>query len=364
MIEKPLIFRTKNKIPRGALRIDIFSKALQELFSVLNPRVKKDDPAFANKLSSFVKKTKAKGIWIYYHWKHLAIYAPEEDVYFRLRTARNRNLITPKEQRNYRACVVGIAGLSVGSSALSALVMCGGPKTIKLADPDTIDITNLNRIRAKLFDVGKHKVDIAAREVWELDPFVNLRMYPEGLTEDTIQEFMAGKPKLNIFIDEMDNVALKIKARLLCRDLRIPVLMATDNGDGIILDVERFDLEPRRPIFHGRVAEEYSGSSLSAREAIRTAITIIDPAYFTERQQDSILHIGTTLSGVAQIGTAATIAGAAVAYVVRRIANKDDLPSGRYTIRFEEIFDKNYHTPKHKKRRAALTKKFKRIFDL
>ena len=31
--------------------------------------------------------------------------------------------------------------------------------------------------------------------------------------------------------------------------------MATDNGDNIILDVERFDLEPERPILHGLIGD-------------------------------------------------------------------------------------------------------------
>ena len=365
MIENPLIFKTKQGIPKGTSCIDIFPDAVKELFFIENPHTRKNDPATKEKLKAFVGNTKLKRIWIYYPWLRLVMGMPEEDIYFQLRTARNRNLITPEEQKNYRKCVVGIAGLSVGSSVLSVLVMCGGPKTIKIADPDTVDITNLNRIRAKLYDVGKNKADIAAREVWELDPFTNIHAYREGLQKNNINAFMAGKPRLDIFIDEMDNINLKIKSRLICRDLGIPVLMATDNGDGVIVDVERFDLERKRPIFHGQVTpEEYNQPDISGPKSIIMAIKIIDPAFFTERQQDSILHIGKTLSGVAQIGTAATIAGSALAFAVRQIANKKKLPSGRYTIRCEDVFIDGYNSLQQKKQRTILTKKFTEAFEL
>ena len=118
----------------------------------------------------------------------------------------------------------------------------------------------------------------------------------------------------------------------------MPVVMATDNGDGVIVDVERFDIEPERPIFHGRVDPAIADTAKTRAEFIAAASAIIDPAYFTERQTLSLSNIGKTLSGVAQIGSAVAIAGAAISYVVRQIAIGADMPSGRYVISCEQAF--------------------------
>lgn len=362
-IKRPQIFTSRSDLPKGTRRIDILEGALQELFFVEYPHFKKGDPSAMLQLKRFLEQTDIKGIWIYYPWHQLAIYAPPEDVYFRLRTARNRDLITTGEQLAYRASVVGIAGLSVGSAVVSALVISGGPKKMKIADPDIAEVTNLNRIHAKLFDIGSNKCDIAAREAWEIDPFVDLQVWRQGLHRNNIRRFISGKPRLNIFIDEMDNIELKIMCRMVCRDMHIPVVMATDNGDGVIVDVERYDLEPKRPIFYGQIPEKEVGN-MNDDQSLRMAIKIIDPAYFTERHQESILNIGKSLSGVAQLGTSAAMAGAAVAYVVRRIVNKEQLPSGRYIMGCEHIFIPGYNDARQKKHRMERTKEFAQSFGI
>jgi molybdopterin/thiamine biosynthesis adenylyltransferase len=277
---------------------------------------------------------------------------------------RNRNLITPDEQKNYRAASVGIAGLSVGSAALATLVATGGPKHIRLADPDIVEITNLNRIRATLLDVGENKVVVAAHAAWEVDPFLAITCFEEGIQQETLQAFVAAKPKLRVFVDEMDNIEMKFLCREMCKKLNVPVVMATDNGDGAILDVERFDEEPDRPIFHGRVhiAPE-ERKNMSRAEFVKMANTIIDPVLFTTRQQQSIMEIGRSLSGVPQLGSAATLAGVAVAYAVRAITTGQKIPSGRYTIGCENAFIPGYDSKKEKKQRALHTKKFIAAFS-
>ncbi len=363
--EKPRFFRSKKELPRGAVQVDITGVSWEELFVIRNPRFGKTLFKHTAEWKQFLRGIQTRTIWVYWPAEHTVARMPDEELYFELRTARNKNLIMKDEQLAYRNAAVGIAGLSVGSSILSALVLTGGPKKIKIADFDTLASSNLNRMYANAYDVGSRKIDLAARRVWGIDPFAKLELWDKGLSEDNIERFMSGSPRLDIFIDEMDNIALKIKSRLICRKLGIPVLMATDNGDGVIVDVERFDLERKRLIFHGQIpAKEYHDSKMEGLKIMQMIIKIIDPAYFTERQQDSILNIGKTLAGVAQIGTAATMAGSAVAYVVRQIANKNNLLSGRYTIRCEEIFTKDYNSPKQKKRRAILTQKFTKTFGL
>ena len=337
-VERPRIFSSEVEIPADAEKRDVFESALREMFFAEHPALQKDSKDAREQCARFIGVHQLSSVWVYYPWRNLALRIPDEAVYHQLHTTRNRGVITETEQSAYRSATVGIAGLSVGSAVLASLVATGGPKKMKIADPDTLEITNLNRIRAGLTDIGMNKTDIAAKNSWEVDPFLDLDLWQEGITGDTLQRFM-GEPRLDVFIDEMDSIGMKIQARKVCREFRIPVVMATDNGDGVLVDVERFDLEPGRPIFHGRVEiNDDELAHIDRAQFVALANKIIDPAMFTPRQWESIQQIGTSLSGVPQLGTAAAIAGAATAYVVRHILIKAPMPSGRYVMSCEQVF--------------------------
>src|SRR3989344_1332421 len=319
-MQKLRIYRVKSALQRGTKHIDALGSALGELFFIEHPRLYKSDPRAKALLAAYRKKSRIKSVWAYYPWRRTAVRIPEERAYFRLRTARNRDLITTQEQSAYRRAVVGVAGLSVGSAAVASIVATGGPRRLKIADPDIIEITNLNRIHATLLDIESNKALVSAQAVWEVDPFAEIDIWPQGIHQTDVETFISGAPKLTVFVDEMDDIGMKFACRAACRAARVPVLMATDNGDSIIIDVERFDLEPKRAIFHGRVPlPQGDMGQLSRSQFVALANQIIDPAYFTKRQQQSILGIGKHLAGIAQIATAAAIAGAAIAFAVRRI---------------------------------------------
>jgi molybdopterin/thiamine biosynthesis adenylyltransferase len=355
--EQPSFFQSVSDVPVNSKQVDVYAGSLRELFFIDNPTLRKNEKQSEEKAQEYVDSQAGGGIWIYYPWLNLAIKTVSEEMYFRLRTARNKNLITNEEQSLYRAISVGIAGLSVGSSVLSTIVATGGSKNIKIADPDIIEISNLNRMRASLPHVGENKTHVAARLAWEVDPFAHIDTFPEGLTHSALHDFMKG---LDVFIDEMDAIDLKIKTRLVCKELRIPVVMATDNGDSVIVDVERFDQEPSREIFHGRVHIDPAYlTSMTREQFIKLSSAIIDPSLFTTRQRESILEIGKTLSGVAQLASAANIAGAAVAFVVRRIAAQQPMPSGRYCMSCEQAFIPNYDDDDQIKLREQSAKEFK-----
>lgn len=328
---KPEIHKSFETLPPGTMTHDAIEAILAELYFIDNPDVDK------RKSLPPSQKNAIETVWAYYPSKHLAILLPSEQEFQKIRTARNRNLITEEEQRAYRDATIGIAGLSVGSMVFAALVQTGGPRYIKIADPDTIELSNLNRIRANIVDIGVNKVKVAAREAWLMDPFLELELWENGIQPKTLEKFVS-EPKLAVFIDEMDDIAMKIAARYACKKRGIPVVMATDNGDSVILDVERFDLEPDRPIFHGRAAIPEQVEKLDRTGFVKLANEIIDPKMFVPRQWSSIQEIGKSLSGIPQLGSAAMIAGAATAYAVRQIATKAPLVSGRYTMGCEAMF--------------------------
>ena len=359
-ISKPVIFKSREEAPADAIVVDAFSSALEELFFVQNPNLKKVMPEAQDPLQIFLKNNTEQGVWIYYPWRNTVVHSLPEDIYFRLRTARNRNIIRDEEQKKYRQTTVGVAGLSVGSAAIYALAVSGGPKHLKIADFDVLEVTNLNRIRGTLLDIGKNKTEVSARLIWELDPFAELHLWDMGVTRGTLEDFIIGEPRLDIFIDEMDSLDLKVLSRFVCKRHKVPALMATDNGDGIILDVERFDQEPDRPIFHGLVGDMKAEDlkDLDFKKWLELATKIVGPTYLTERMQESLVDMGKRISAVPQLGTTAAVAGSAIAYAVRRIANKQDFPSGRYTFGFEEKLIPHYMEPDQVNIRQEKTRQF------
>jgi len=360
----PTIYKSKPKLNSKTRVVEAYKSALEELFFLSNPKFKKNSPQSKALLKKFIQTSKTKDVWIYYKDQNTVVHTINELAYFKLRTARNKNIITEKEQLNFRNLSVGIAGLSVGSCILAGIVTSGGSKNIKIADFDTLEITNLNRIKAKLTDIGSDKTTIAAKEVWNLDPFAKLTLYSEGLTQKNLKEFILKTPKLNVFIDEMDSIPMKVQARLICKANKIPVVMATDNGDTVILDIERFDQEPKRKIFHGTIKDTdlKNLDSLTYKEWLKIATQIVSPKHLTPEMQNSLLLIGKELAGVPQLGAIASVAGAAVCFVLRRIANKQAMPSGRYTISLEEKLVPNYNNATQKSLRNKQTESFIKKF--
>jgi hypothetical protein len=362
-IEKPTQYTSAQDLPQGVKVIDTYESAIQELFTVEHPSVRREDPTRGEQIVEFVKNTTIPARYVYYPWRNIAVRTVDEATYLRLRTARNKTIINEEEQQAYRNCTVGVVGMSVGSSAIRAMVSSGGPKILKIADFDTLEVTNLNRISAGLPDIGGHKADLVAKFVWELDPDAELEIWREGVTPADIEKFIT-EPKLAVFVDEMDNLVLKFAAREICKRHGIPVLMATDNGDSVILDIERFDLEPEREIFHGLVPDitPETMSHLPFQEWVKVATKIVGPDFLTDRMQEAIMSIGRTIPAVPQLGPTAAMAGAGIAFAVRRIASKQPLPSGRYTYGLDEKLIPGYSEPAAIAKRQETAEQMKAAF--
>ncbi len=107
-----------------------------------------------------------------------------------VRTDRNRNKITSDEQALLATKKVGVIGLSVGQSVSLALTQERSFGELRLADYDTLDLSNLNRIRSGVHQLGLKKVVNVAREIAEIDPFLKVTCFPEGITTDNIERFL------------------------------------------------------------------------------------------------------------------------------------------------------------------------------
>jgi hypothetical protein len=108
--------------------------------------------------------------------------------------------------------------------------------------------------------------------------------------------------------------------------------MAT--SDRGLIDVERFDLEPERPLFHGLLgAVDVAGlSSLSSEQKVPHVMRLVDVAGLTARAAASLLEVGQSLATWPQLAGDVTLGAGGVAEAVRRIGLAEPLSSGRVRL--------------------------------
>lgn len=318
--------------------VDLYSEQLKELFRTLNPQgTQAERDVFINERPS----GDVAGSWVYYPWSGILLHTLGSEELFSLRTNRNQLLITKEEQEQLRRTVVGVAGMSVGAGMALSLVQSGAAAAIKLADFDELDTTNLNRLRETLTSVGEQKAALAARHIYELDPYADVRVFGQGLNDDNLHDFF-NEPKLDFVIDEIDDFKMKVKLRLKAKELGIPVLMFSSLGDNILVDIERFDITPDLPIFHGLLGdladEIISNPDITSEDEKRYAVLIVGKEFVPTRALATLEEMGRTLVGRPQLYSTIAIDGGLAAYLVRKIVIDNQPDSGRYFIKFGGLF--------------------------
>lgn len=319
--------------------LDLFPSQMKELIKIKSPRIRLTSAEIDEKYNQWVadKDPDLLGSWIYYPWSNRLLHILNETDFVTLRTSRNHYKITPQEQAALSKRKIGIIGLSVGHAVAVSVAterICG---TLKLADFDTIELSNLNRIKTGLHNLGIKKCIVTAREIAEIDPYLEIQCYAEGITDGNIAAFLTEHGKLDILVDECDDLEVKISARQMAQSLQIPVVMET--SDRGMLDVERFDLETDRPILHGMLAgiPPEKLKNIAPADRFPLVMRIIDAMKTSTRGRASLLEIGQTISTWPQLASAVTLGGGVVTDVCRRILLNQFTDSGRYYVDLENI---------------------------
>ncbi len=283
------------------------------------------------------------GVWVFYPWKNTAVRILEVDKYSTLRLSRNHNLITSDEENILKKAKIGIAGLNVGNPGAVCLVLEGIGESIKLADFDSLSVSNLNRFRAGLPDIGINKAILSARQMLEINPFLNLEIYEDGITPANMDTFL-NSPKIDILVEETDNLKLKIQIRRLAKKLQIPVLMVTGNGEDIIVDVERYDLNKNLKILSGYLPDDIINKIEAIQkgqgtyeERIMLARDFMGKEYLDSRLVKSFKEVGRTLAGIPQLAESSFLRGAAMCYFTKHILLNHKILSGRYKVSIKGV---------------------------
>jgi molybdopterin/thiamine biosynthesis adenylyltransferase len=267
--------------------------------------------------------------WVYYPWRAAVLKLLGPRSYRRLRLDRNRHLATSDEQDRLGRLRIGVVGLSSGHLIAHSLAVAGFCGELRLTDFDTLGVSNLNRIPATVFEIGLNKATAAMRRIAELDPYLPVRHSTAGLSAESLAPFLDG---LDVRVEQCDSLEMKLHLRHGARARGIPVLMAT--SDRGLIDVERFDLDPERPVFHGLLGDidpdQLAG--LSIADKLPYLMQVFDPARVSPRMGASLLEVGRTLSAWPQLVGDVTVGAATVLEAIRRIGLGDPLASGRTQV--------------------------------
>lgn len=278
------------------------------------------------------------GVWVYYPWHGKLVHILDREEFVELRTNRNLYKITGEERELLSTKKIGIIGLSVGQSVALTLSMERGYGELRIADMDELEITNLNRLRGGVYNFGIKKTVLVAREIAEIDPYLKVTCFHEGVTEENIESFLISDGKIDVLIDECDGLDIKILCRVKAKEFGIPVLM--EASDRATVDVERFDLEPERSILHGFI-DHLDISKVkylkTSEEKVPYILPIAGVETLSSRMKASMIEVGETISTWPQLASAVSLGGGITADVCRRILLDQFHQSGRYFVDIEEL---------------------------
>lgn len=277
------------------------------------------------------------GNWVYYPWLRRAVHVLPRDEFRELRTSRNRNKITADEQRQLQALDLAIVGLSVGRATALTLALEGLGDHFRLADFDELSLSNMNRLRSSVHEIGLNKSVMTARALFEIDPYLRVSLWPDGLDTDNLDAFLSEGRTVDLLFEECDDLEMKVRVREAARRLRIPVLMET--SDRGMLDIERFDLEPEREFFHG-LAGKLDADALRGLDTyakVPTVAAILGLSTLSRRMAASLIDVDATIKTWPQLASAVALGGALNTDAARRLVLGELRESGRYYADLDEL---------------------------
>lgn len=152
-------------------------------------------------------------------------------------TAFSRNIgwVTETEQALLRAKRIAIAGLGgVGGSHLLTLARLGVGR-FNISDMDTFEQANFNRqAGASMRHVDRAKVDVLKELALDINPELDIRTFPEGVSSQNIDDFL---DDVDLYIDGLDFFAVKARRAVFaaCAEKGIPATTAAPLGMGVAL---------------------------------------------------------------------------------------------------------------------------------
>ncbi|WEN41399.1 tRNA threonylcarbamoyladenosine dehydratase [Thauera sp. GDN1] len=193
------------------------------------------------------------------------------------------------------ACVIGIGG--VGSWAVEALARSGVGR-LTLIDLDHVAESNINR-QAHALDgtLGMAKVGAMAARIAGINPACRVEVVEDFVTADNAAELIQC---FDAVVDAIDNVRAKVAIAAVCRQRRIPLVMAGGAGGKLdparicIDDLSRTLQDPLLSKVRARLRKEHGFTRDPKKKFGIEAVFSTEPLRFPAVQAcDADAHAGT-----------------------------------------------------------------------
>jgi len=149
--------------------------------------------------------------------------------------SRNLGWLTPQEQQRLRGARVAVAGMGgVGGVHVQGLARLG-VGALNLTDFDSFELANFNRqAGAAMSTVGQSKVEVMRSFALDVNPETRVRVFPNGLDEHNLADYLDG---VDLLIDAIDFFANGLRPALYraARERGIPVVCSAPLGAGASL---------------------------------------------------------------------------------------------------------------------------------
>lgn len=320
--------------------VNTIQQQLKDLIKLEHPALQLSEAQYSEKIAEKLngQSEDSFGVWVYYPWRNTLVHLLDEDDFVKVRTIRNAYKITLEEQEILRRKKIGIVGLSVGQSVAMTIALERVAGEIRLADFDTLELSNMNRLRTGAQHIGLMKAEIVKREIAEIDPFIKVKLYLDGVTRDNIMDFLTSDGGLDLVVEECDSPDIKLLIRKKCQPLGIPVVMElSDRG---ILDIERYDVDRNYPILHDRISKELlEADELNEQQKRELLFQFMDITKISERGKRSLAEVGKTITTWPQLGSDVALGGAVVTMTSRMILLKEPIKSDRIYVDVPSIIN-------------------------
>ena len=131
-------------------------------------------------------------------------------------------------QQRLQGARVFIAGSGGLGSAVALYLTAAGVGRITLCDPDTVELSNLNRqVLYSTSDIGQEKVTAASERLVSLNPAAVIVPLPKRIDTSSAPGLIAGH---DIAIDCLDTLEARFVLNRACIALAIPMIYAAVSG--------------------------------------------------------------------------------------------------------------------------------------
>lgn len=148
--------------------------------------------------------------------------------------SRNFPLLSVRVQEDLRRLHVGIAGSGIGSFIAEALCRLGVERFL-LADPDVVEVANLNHQAYSIKDVGKNKAIALSDHILTINPEAKIKTWSDFVIQGNAFDFASLVDVVVDCIDPMPGINASLALARACQEQKKWFFYPVDLGWGAVL---------------------------------------------------------------------------------------------------------------------------------